>query len=267
MSLEEKIEWAEKFLRTVLQTYSAPVVMSSFGKDSVVMLDLLASMDAKLPILFHREPFEPDKYAFANKLIERRGYVVYDYPPTFTQIVKNGATMEIVNRYQVGMKAFTWLGTGIREPEDGKPWLCGYRDLYSKPCGLFNFPWDVALVGHKSSDVDPILGEIPLTVDIKATPGGCDFAYPLRYFTDAEIWEYIERFGVPYNTERYDKSAGYREFSDITFNNDYYHACTRCMDKDQPASVFCPRLGSEISNISASLRYTEPVVPAYIGKE
>ena len=265
--LSGKIEVAEKLITAVVQNYHAPVVMSSFGKDSVVLLDLLKGMNLKLPILFHREPFEPKKYVFANQVIEEEGYVVYDYPPTLTQIVKNGEAMEIVNRYQVGPKQFTWLGTGIKQPEDGKPFLCGYRDLYMKPCGLFNFPWDVALLGHKSSDSDPIFGAIPLTVDIKATEGGCDFAYPLRHFTDEDVWAYIETFDVPYNTLRYDKANGYREFEDITHNNDYYHTCVRCMDRDQPASVFCPKLDCEITNISSTVRYIEPVAPNYIGKE
>ena len=265
--LNDKIAEAGALIVKVAQAYHSPVVMSSFGKDTVVLLDMIGRNGAKFPILFHREPFEPKKYAFANQIIERNRYVVYDYPPSLTQIVKNGDAMEIVSRYQVGPKSFTWLGTGIKEPIEGKPFLCGYRDLYMKPCGLFNFPWDVALVGHKSSDCDPIFGSIPLKVDIKATEGGCDFAYPLRHFTDEDVWEYIERFKVPYNVLRYDKANGYREFEDITFNNDYYHTCVRCMDRDEPESVFCPRLDCEITNISAAVRYIDPVAPSYIGKE
>lgn len=267
MTLLEKIATSRAFIQQILDAYHAPVVMSSFGKDSMVLLDLLDREEAKLPILFHREPFEPKKYSFANRIIEQRGYTVYDYAPTSTELVKNGSASEIVNKYQVGPKAFTWLGTGIKAPKDGKPFLCGYRDLYMKPLGLFNFPWDVAIVGHKSTDTDPILGEIPLKVDIKASEGACDFAYPLRHFTDADVWEYIETFNVPYNDRRYDKSNGYREFSDITFNNDYYHTCVRCMDRDEPESVFCPRLNCEITNISGTIRYAEPPVLSYIGKE
>jgi 3'-phosphoadenosine 5'-phosphosulfate sulfotransferase (PAPS reductase)/FAD synthetase len=259
--LFEKIEFAKKFIAQVLETYHLPVIMSSFGKDSMVMLDLVDNGD--LPILFHREPFEPLKYAFANKIIAERRYAVYDYAPNSTEIVKNGSAMEIINKYQVGPKSVVWLGTGIKEPDPAKPFLCGYRDLYMKPLGTFNYPWDVAFVGHKSSDHDPILGAIPLTVDIKANEGSCDFAYPLRHFTDAEIWEYIETFNVPYNERRYDKANAYREFPDVTYNNDYYHTCVKCMDRDEAAAVFCPRLGCDISNISGSLRYVEPTVLNY----
>jgi hypothetical protein len=260
----DKLQRAESFIRSVLSSYKNPVVMSSFGKDSMCLLHILKTMKVTLPILFHREPFEPKKYAFANRIIEQEGYVCYDYPPALTQIAKVGESIEIVNRYQVGPKKFTWLGTGIKEGESG---LCGLRDFYMKPTGSFNFPWDVVFVGHKSSDVDPLFGGVPLTVDIKANEGGPDYAYPLRWFTDEDVWKYTELFQVEYNDRRYDREHGYREFEDIRYNNDYYHACVNCMDRDKPATVYCPRLDCEVTNISGSLRYVEAEKPEYIGKE
>jgi Phosphoadenosine phosphosulfate reductase family len=263
MTLFHKINAAQELIRQVILTYHKPIVMSSFGKDSMCLLDLIERTGETLPILFHREPCQPSKYAFANSIIEQRGYTVHDYPPISTQVVKNGDKMDIVSRYQVGEKAFTWLGRGIRKPEPGKPFLCGLKDMYDKPVGLFKYPWDVALVGHKNSDVDSILGPIPLKFDIKANPGACDFAYPLRHFTDADVWEYIEKFDVPYNQKRYNKENGYKDFPDITFNNDYYLACVKCMDRDEAEVVDCPRLGCQISNVSAEIRYIEPSVLGY----
>ena len=267
MSLDDKIEAAHDLIGRVLHSYHSPVVMSSFGKDSMVLLDLVDALDKKLPIVFHREPFEPFKYQFANQIIQNNNYAVYDYPPIGTMMVKRGDEAEIVNRYQVGPVAVTWLGTGIKKPQPDHPFHCGYKDFYEKPVGLFKFPWDVALVGHKSTDVDPILGPLPLKVDILASEGACDFAYPLRHFTDADVWEYSERFEVPINLKRYDKANGYREFADITYNNDYYFTCVKCMDRDEPEAVFCPKMNCEISNISKDIRYAEPKPLSYIGKE
>ena len=262
--LDQKVAAAQALIRRVLETYKRPAVMSSFGKDSMVMLDILKRMGVKLPVIFHREPYCPSKDLFANEAIEREQYAVFDYQPSETAVVKNNGHMEIVNFYQVGPRLWNWMPTGIRKPEEGKPWLCGYVDLYRKPFGTFEFPWDVAFLGHKSSDVDPVLGPIPLAVDIKVNDGGCHYAYPVRHFTDADVWSYTEQFGVPFNEKRYDKANGYREFSDITWNNDYYHACTRCLDRDEPPVVFCPRLGYEIPNISKEIRSVEPTRPAYI---
>lgn len=268
--LSYKILKASDLMLSVLTKYKNPVVMSSFGKDSMVMLDILKKLGQKLPILFHKEPFEPTKYEFANSVIQEEGYTVYDYPPSLTTIIKNNGVTEIVSYYQAGppngeSTAYTYVPTGIKPYEEGESFLCGYEDIYSKPLGSFNFPWDVCFVGHKSSDIDPVIGKVPLLVDIKQTVGGADYAFPLRYFTDENIWEYTEKYKVAYNKKRYRDG---KELSDISHNPDYFRACTRCMDKDEGEVVFCPKLQSEISNIASSLRYEKTVPkPAYIGVE
>lgn len=264
MTLDEKIASASEKLKKVLSVYRNPIVMSSFGKDSMVMLALIKNLGLKFPVLFHREPFFPKKYAFANEIIEKEEYAVYDYAPSGTSIIKNGLFIEIVNWYSLGKK-FSYLPTGIREPEEGKPFLCGLRDIYRKPVSPnFSFPWDLVFVGHKTTDRDPIFNAVPLSVDLKQNEGGPDYFFPLRHFTDADIWEYHNRFGVPVNSRRYDPEKNYTERADITYNNDYHSVCVRCMDRDQPTSVLCPLINQQISNISSELMYTEPEKPAYI---
>ena len=263
-NLETLIENAKKFIESTLASYSKPIIMSSFGKDSMVLLHLFKTMGITLPILFHREPFEPKKYIFANSVILAEEYTVYDYQPSRTSMAKTGDKVEIINHYQVGDHATIWLGTGIKEPEEGKPFLCGLSDIYSKPIGYFKFPWDVCLVGHKNCDMDPILGAIPLKVDINKT-AACDYAYPLRYFSDEDVWEYTEKFDVAYNDRRYDKANGYKEFSDITYNNDYYHTCIRCIDKDEPDMVYCPKFKKQLVNISKATDYSPTLKLGYIG--
>ncbi len=262
--LDAKIEAANKLIERVVANYKRSVLMSSFGKDSMVLLEIVKQMGLRFPILFHREPFFPKKYEFANGVIAQNNYTVYDYAPASTSISKNGQELEIINWYQVGPAKFAYVPTGIRTPRDGEPFLCGYQDLYLKAFGSFAFPWDVAFLGHKSSDHDPILGAIPLQVDIKVNDGGPDYAYPLRHFTDADVWEYHKRFNVPVNEKRYDLANNFKECADITFNPDYHHACVRCMDRDEPSVVFCPKLGCEIPNISREIRYIEPALPSYV---
>jgi len=265
--LNDKIVSAKEVISKVLPLYSRPIVMSSFGKDSMVLLDVLKLMGHKFPVLFHKEPFFPKKYAFANRVIEEEGYDVYDYPPSGTSFVKHEGHAEIINWYSVGKK-FTYLPTGIRAPEEGKPFLCGYRDLYKKPTvPSFLFPWDLVFVGHKSSDKDPMFGEVPLNVDLKKNEGGPDYVFPLRFFTDKDIWDYGIKApaGILMNYQRYDILDPWKELPDITYNNDYHHACVRCMDRDEPATVLCPLIDRQITNISSEINYADITRPAYIG--
>lgn len=263
--LIQKIRAAEEVLMKVLPHYSRPVVMSSFGKDSMVLLEIVHGMQQKFPVLFHKEPFFPKKFAYANEMIARRDYEVHDYPPSGVTLINNGPVMEILNWYNVGQK-FMHLPTGVKEPEPGGPFLCGLKDIYHKArVSSYSFPWDLVLVGHKSSDVDVIFGSVPLNVDLKKNEGGPDYLYPLRHFTDADIWDYHRQYNVPVNEARYDPLNSFRERPDISANNDYFPACTRCMDRTQPATVHCPLIDQDITNISADLIHTEPERPAYIG--
>ncbi len=266
MMLQDKIRDSSSFILRTICLYKSPMVMSSFGKDSMVMLDILKRLGLRFPIVFHREPFFPKKYEFAERVIRDNDYVVYDYPPMSTGVVKNNGQIEIVNFYQV-KTGYSYVPTGIRPPVEGKPFLCGLEDIYLKPIGTFNFRWDLGFLGHKSTDIDPILGPVPLLVDLKVNPGSCSYAFPLRHFTDEDIWEYHKLFDIPINEKRYDPSNGFRERQDIDYNPDYYYSCTLCIDKDSPSSVFCPKYKCEIPNVSSQVRYTEPGLSHYVGEK
>lgn len=260
-TLDRKVESARDLVRRCIVDRQRPIVMSSFGKDSMVMMSIVDDVvsngygSAKsLPVLFHREPFSPQKYDFANKVISDRGYVVYDYAPISTSVCKGNGHIEIMNSYQIGANDVLDLPTGIKPPIDGRRYLCGFFDLYCKPLGSFGFPWDLVFVGHKSSDVDPLLGPVPLSVDVATHVGVPNYSFPLRHFTDADVWEYAEQHGLPIHDTRYDPANGYRERDDISMNPDYHLACTACIDPDGPVSVHCPKTKLEILNRSPRIR-------------
>jgi hypothetical protein len=263
--MEAKIDHALNLIQdAILTKCNNPIVASSFGKDSMVLLDLVRRAGFKLPILFFREPFFPKKYMFANYVIHLNDYVVYDFPPEFTGLVKRNGTMEVINIHKINGKEI-YLPTGIKPPLNGEPFLCALRDLYNKPTGTYNAPWDLLLIGHKSSDIDPVLGPVPLKSDVVA--GNPTYVFPLRAFADEDIWNYHQEFNLPINTKRYDADNNWKEFQDTTYNPDYFPACTACMDPDNEPRVFCPLLGEEIDNVASTLRYGEAIPPQYVGTE
>jgi len=257
----DKIENAKKLIEEQIKQYSNPIVFSSFGKDSMVMLDLIKSIGIKLPIIFHKEPFEPKKYEFANKVINDNDYVVYDYPPIYSAITKRNDDIEIINFHQVKGHV-NYMPTGIRKPNGGD-FLCGLKDIYNKPHANFDFPWDLGFIGHKSTDKDPILGNVPL-ISAGYTTKSCDFVFPLKEFSDEDVWNYTIEHNLPINDKRYNKDNNWKEFEDITYNPDYFHACVSCMDRDEKHFVHCPKLNSLIPNISSFLYYIDPISLPYV---
>jgi hypothetical protein len=260
--MKNKIERAVDLIRR--EATAKTVVLSSFGKDSMVLLDIVEKMGLRFPILFFKEPFFPEKYFFSNRVILERKYIVYDYPPVKTGLVKRNGKFEVINFHQAGREdECLMLPTGVVAPKDGGPFICGLGDLLNKPTGTFKFPWDTLLIGHKSSDVDPIWDRIKLSSDV-VNSGPVKLVFPIESFTDDDIWEYHKLFNVPYNALRYDSNSGFKEFEDKSYNPDYFPACMRCVDRDENKVVMCPMLKSKKDNISSEIDYLDLELPKYI---
>jgi 3'-phosphoadenosine 5'-phosphosulfate sulfotransferase (PAPS reductase)/FAD synthetase len=270
MTLDDKIKHARSLITRSLTRYQRPAFMCSFGKDSMVLLHLLR-VDLKLrhPVIFHSDPWWPAKYAFAHKMARTYGLEVHDYPPSFVTLWQGKEIMAFTNHYQTGRHAAAILQMpkNILPPETGKKYLCGLRDVLGRPTGNFNYPWDAVFIGHKSSDADQIAGEIPLHCDVKQNAGiGPDGIFPLREWTDDDVWDYTARFQVPQQEDRYD-IANRCERADKRANSDYAHVCIACCDRRETrAAVPCPKLGGlEVANVAAMVPYDTPKFN-YFGK-
>lgn len=264
MALADKVAHAHQTIDLALAEFRRPAIMCSFGKDSMVVLDLVRK-HRELPVIFHREAMQPHKYAFANRVIAELGLAVYDYPPLNTDAQESEGEFEILSYYQIGQRT-CMVPTGIREPDSVGHFACGLNDIYLKPMGTFAYPWDLVFHGHKSSDRDPFYGDIPLRADVARNVDCASAAFPIRHFTDADVWEYIEANGLPIHHERYEKVDGaWREREDKTHNPDYITACVACMKRSAPAAVPCPRLnGRMVSNVSGQLRWAQKLNVPYM---
>ena len=262
MSLENKIEAANRLIVHRMEL-SNPVLACSFGKDSMVMLDLVLRLGYKPPVVYwRRERHFPLKQQFANAMIEKFDLVTYDFPPRTTRLIRKGSKIEVVNYFTVGNDMTTAVPSGIVQPAENEEFLCALVDMYEKPTGLCEFPWNAMFAGHKDTDVDPLQGHTPLTQDEVEVPNGPTLCFPIRHFTDDDIWEYTKKFDVPQDMNRY-KPEG----EDVAYNNDYYPACTACMNPENPSRVMCPKLGHEVDNVSSMLNWVESIRPAYWAKE
>ncbi len=269
MSTPALIATANGAIDRVIETYRRPAFMCSFGKDSMVLLHLLRSRGIRIPIIFHRDPWWPRKYAFADRVITDWELEVYDYAPFAVSLWEGKEIMAFTNFYQVGPlpAGVLRLPKNILPPEPGKRFLCGLNDVLRRPTGNFNYPWDCVLIGHKSSDEDQIAGKVTLHCDIKLGAGQTpDAAFPLRQWTDADIWNYTETHGVPQQSDRY-YVKGRCEYKDKRANSDYAHVCIACVDRrEKRPAVPCPRLGCDVSNIADQVPYDQPNF-RYFGEE
>lgn len=255
------IKAANEAIDRVLKLYRRPALMCSFGKDSMVLLHLLRARQIVLPVIFHRDPWWPEKYAFADRIIRDWELEVHDWAPYKMTLWEGKAIMAFTTHYQIGALpgGLLQVPKNILPPEPGKKFLCGLRDVLQRPTGTFNYPWDCVLIGHKSSDEDSIAGRVPLHCDIKQNAGvSPDAAFPLRDWTDADIWEYSAANNVPQQEDRYD-AANRCERPDKRTNSDYAHVCIACCNsRDKTPKVLCPKLNCEVSNVADLVPYSKP---------
>lgn len=247
MQLKQKVEEVKEFCRETVRGAKNPALMCSFGKDSMVLLHMLRG--EKLPIVWLKDPWFPRKYAFGNRVVEDWDLEAHSYPPVSTSMLygKNGAA-EYVQDFEANGGTIS-IPKHLEEKLDGK-WACGRDDFFGVPLARYNFLWDMCLVGHKDSDVDSLYGSVRLHQRVLRREVGPSFAFPLKDWTDEDVWDYTEEYEIPVDHARYD-IVGRCEREDKTLNSDYYQACIRCIDKRRAGeTVACPKYKTDLKNVS-----------------
>lgn len=271
--LPRKINRAVQLIRGGMEQSPLSAICWSGGKDSMVLLHLMTRrLGYKLPVVFFREPWQPFKYEFHDRIIRDWGLHVLSWHPSEVAYQQTGGEIELQNWYRLGPLTIT-CPTGIVEPapaESRAPWTCGL-ELHRRPTQerLDVYPHYQALwLGHKRCDTDAVLGgDAGTRIEARVNPDGSAFYLPLRDWSHEDIWSYIEAYRVPYDQQRYEKVDGrWRERPDRRHNADYVHACTLCIDRreEAPRFVECPKTGMTIENVSARLPWVEPRKLSYM---
>ena len=246
--LEEKIKETKEIIEAIRRNYKNPIIYSGMGKDSLCLVHL-CNRDMKLnwPIMFHRDPYFPIKYRFANKVIEEWNLVCWDYPASRTSVFYLHDTFEVCRHYQAlaGEMALVAL---LYRPEsfvEGE-YLCALKDIYEQPLGVRAYPWDVGIQAHKKTECKPHSGGKPnrLLWVAKHFIGGADWMQPLREWTEEDVYQYHIENNIPINTDVYEiKEDKLVPKDDPTYNPDRRPACFDCMLPGKEPAVFCHKMG------------------------
>lgn len=261
MMMQEKIQSAKMLITSALTRSARPCVLWSGGKDSTVLLHLaLVMTEGEVETVFWTLPWQRRKLAFAHRLQELWDLTVHDSPPVAAALCQGNGRIDVMEDYFLkGTDQKLTVARGTEPVQEGRPFVCGV-DWLERPKARTDFPFDLALHGHKSCDIDPLSGPVPLAVDTMQCPGGTEAIFPLREWSDADIWTYTRKFEIPYDESRYAPDG--QNLPDKGPNSDYYHACFRCCDARAGEFVSCPkRGGAMINSIAARVPWTAPRMP------
>jgi hypothetical protein len=238
---QKKIDQAKELIYS--QRSRLCVLLCSFGKDSMTLLHLIREVlppnrlschTYPVAVIYHRQAWFPAKNQFADRVIRSWALEIHTSPPLVCGVKCNSDRLELVARYPFGEKTFD-LPLNTEKPLPRRAYGCGYLWILQPKTAVATWPWQVAFHGHKNSDVDPYEGPVPLRAD-QVDAGGVHVVFPLRNWTDADVWDYI-------------------------------HACTACIDPRETAEqVYCPKLRRNVPNMGHKI-YRLGQLPAYIGKE
>ena len=253
-------EWNKRWPRAV--------VLWSGGKDSTALLHLIRyGAEIDIPVIQYRQPKFRERYAYSDYLIKEWGLEVYEYPPMKVALadgpdVNTGEVrFDMLHYFQWGSNCVV-LSLGTETPKDGEKFLCGVTDFLQRPTGTFNWPWGAVYIGTKYEDTDLIKGHVPLAQDIRIVDGAPVSLYPMRDWTDDEIFWYLEDNGITPDPTRYVKTnEKWQNNPDKSLNADFYPTCFNCVNRHLGNHVHCPKLNATITNISDMAPYEDIVIP------
>lgn len=253
-TLDHKINEANQLLCRILKDYKRPVIYTGFGKDSMVMHHMIRAAGYDFDCMFHRDPFFPQKYRFANRIIDEWNLRCYDYPHSGISLFNEHDTFEVTRHYQVGSGHLIFVAR-ILDPvdfNDTDSYLCAYKDIVKRPMGSSQYVWDLMLNASRTCERKPHLGMTPcgINIHLKHNPGSSDVCYPLKDFTDEEMVEYTMRFNVPWHEERYEIIDGkFKDKPNSDVNPDVRRACSACLKCPGDSVVYCPKSKTTVNSV------------------
>ena len=246
---------AQQIIQLALKHAKRPAVLWSGGKDSTVLLDLARRIRPEIEVIHFKLPFLPQKYAFHHAAQEAYGMIVHDWIPESIALTHGNNRIDVCEKYSIGSGDLRVM-RGTEPMEAGKPWVCGMEWL-NRPKAKVVSDFDVLLCGHKSSDEDPLTGQIPLEVHKKMIGPTTEMWFPLREWNDKDISVYIKHNDVMFDRNRYDDNVVSRP--DKHLNSDYVHACFNCVDKRLGKFVHCPKNDIQVENVHEHVLHEQPV--------
>ncbi len=202
-------------MREIIEQAKLPAVLCSFGKDSLLLLDMAREVKPDIDVIHFGAI---DK--FAEKIIKQWNLTVYSFAPAHRSILINGETTVLVEDYSVG-------GAYLPVIQDVEPSEVCCGTVNDKPVLIdWEFGWTDLLIGWKATDRHDIFVNQPSIID-GSMLANVKLHVPLANWSDADVYAELEKRGI----EAPEPDTDTRKL------------CTRCLRNE---TTFCPMVGHEI---------------------
>jgi 3'-phosphoadenosine 5'-phosphosulfate sulfotransferase (PAPS reductase)/FAD synthetase len=209
-------------IEEALATAKSPVVLSSFGKDSLLLLYFVRLVDPNVPVLYFRDKLNP----FAERVIKEWDLQVFGYAPADRYLIPDKDDLILVDEFCVGANRLPVL----RDVVQGEK--CELENLPTKRTPSFSYPWDVTFLGFKASDAQEHFVTQNTVLPIEFNLGHTKVISPLFDWDDEDVLLALEEFDIPYEKQ-----------------DDSLRVCQQCLnsledwDRAASLSIFQKRFG------------------------
>lgn len=208
----EALDQARTNVTQALTASASPAVLSSFGKDSMLLLWLVRQTRPHTPVIWFRTGQDE---RFARQVMRTWGLTTFSWAPAEVYEVADGPNRTLVHEYGIGDSRFPVL----IDLEGQGP--CAATRFASRTPSLY-LPFDTLLVGYKDTDTHWLKGDSKLFGEETRFDRAKVIA-PIRHMTDAQVMAAIIDNHIPYEPVL-----------------DTLTLCTRCVDT-VPAAEFRSR--------------------------
>lgn len=245
---------AREVIQKALQRAQHPRVLCSFGKDSLVLLDLLAEFGVRA-VLHAQGPDEQVDPDYVAALTMR-------YDLDVTLLPKGRGHLFFLGTHPFFL-SFPFINPTVMlpfpltmTPYCGEPtFTCIDEELRASAGGVLSLETDCIFSGQKASDLDhttcaivqrylPRADRQLLRKELRSEEelwwGTLPVAAPLQHWTDDDVWSYIEQHHLPTSPKMYHRHHRLHQEA-VT--------CYRCHDPNGPGIVDCPRWKRPLTNL------------------
>lgn len=249
-SLNERIASAKKSMLNAFCQGRRPVIFSSFGKESQILLRLAEEIGLRPDVGYFDNGFSSEKQDFAQRQLKTLGDRAFQLVP-FRTVTVAGMTNASLG-YQFRLKSgdvITIVGATFDDSESPNVACAIQRGLIRKESSP-SYEWDSIVCGRRSSECDATVGELFWPSNLYRMEYGAEIFMPLLDWSELDVSSFLQSRNIEVDSRRYVLSrTTIAERPGNVFNPDHIDCCCRCAAVSRGDLVHCPISGANVISL------------------
>lgn len=236
-------------MATAIDRSRKPVIMCSFGKESMVLLDLFRRVSRSCTIAYFELGVIERKHRFAKEQIRRFWPGTKHILPHRSVVIKGINNSSLAYEFDLSSGSVLSIFGATFDDTLSSRLICG-RELQNiqKSGGHPPYDWDCVISGRRCDDVDATVGALSWHSAADVTEAGTRLVMPLLEWSDADLALYVSQRNILIDEKRYVvRSNQISPRSDRQNDPDYLPACIRCLHGISGDQVRCAKANTMLT--------------------